>query len=70
MPRVTVGPRTGGGWQVDDGERRFDTEAEAEQFARLDLERLGGGELVIKRRDGRIREQNTIGRADPRGSKG
>jgi hypothetical protein len=32
--------------------------------------RSGGGELVIKGRDGKVRDQSTIGRKDPRKSKG
>jgi hypothetical protein len=32
--------------------------------------RSGGGELVIKGRDGKVRDQRTIGRKDPRKSKG
>ena len=70
MPRVTVGPRTGGGWEVTGDARRFDTQVEAERAARQHLSTNGGGELVVKGRDGRIRMQNTIGRPDPRKSKG
>jgi hypothetical protein len=32
--------------------------------------RSGGGELVIKGRDGKVREESTIGRKDPPKSKG
>ena len=70
MPRVTVGPKAGGGWQVSGGIGIFETQRDAMAAARRELETSGGGELVVKGRDGRIRLQNTIGRADPRRSKG
>jgi hypothetical protein len=70
VPRVTVGPKAGGGWQVTGSDQDFRTQAEAEKAARQQLTTSGGGELVVKGRDGRVRMQNTIGRADPRGSKG
>jgi hypothetical protein len=70
MPRVTVGPKTGGGWQVSGNDQTFRTQAEAEKAARRELTSTGGGELVVKGRDGRSRMQNTIGRPDPRRSKG
>ena len=69
MPRVTVGPKTGDGWQVTGEQQTFKTQREAEQATRRQLGN-GGGELVVKGRDGRIRVQNTIGRPDPRRSKG
>jgi hypothetical protein len=70
MPRVTVGPKTGGGWQVAGEDRAYKTQSEAEQAARRQLSTSGGGELVVKGRDGRVRMQNRIGRPDPRRSKG
>ena len=70
MANVTVGPKTGGGWQVTGESRDFKTQAEAVKAARRQLEGSGGGELVVKGRDGGIRMQNTIGRKDPRTSKG
>jgi hypothetical protein len=70
MPRVTVGPKTGGGWQVTGEDQTFQTQAEAEQAARRQLTSTDGGELVVKGRDGRVRMQNTIGRPDPRRSRG
>ena len=70
MARVTVGPKTGGGWQVTGITESFRTQAAAENAARDQLRTSGGGELVVKGRDGRIRLQNTIGRSDPRSSKG
>lgn len=69
MPRVTVGPKTGGGWQVSGDPQTYKTQREGELAARKQLAN-GGGELVVKGRDGRIRMQNTIGRPDPRRSKG
>jgi hypothetical protein len=38
--------------------------------ARRELATSGGGELVVKGRDERIRLQNTTGRPDPRRSTG
>ena len=70
MSRVTVGPKSGGGWQVSGEDQTYKTQREGEQAARKQLANSGGGELVVKRRDGRIGMQNTIGRPDPRGSKG
>jgi hypothetical protein len=51
-----------------DDDQTFRTQREAEQAARRQLAD-GGGELVVKGRDGRVRLQNTIGRPDPRRSK-
>ena len=70
MPRVTVGPKAGGGWQVTGKDQTYGTQSEAEDAARRQLTTSGGGELVVKGRDGRVRSQNTIGQADPRRSKG
>jgi hypothetical protein len=70
MANATVGPRSGGGWQVSGEGGSFKTQAEAIAAARRRLLGSGGGELVVKGRDGRVRMQNTIGRRDPRGSKG
>ncbi|MFL5687153.1 MAG: DUF2188 domain-containing protein [Chloroflexota bacterium] len=70
MARVTVGPKTGGGWQVSGDSQSYKTQAEGQQAARKQLATSGGGELIVKGRDGRIRMQNTIGRADPRRSRG
>lgn len=38
--------------------------------ARRELVQTGGGELAIKGRDGKVRDQNTIGRRDPEKSNG
>ena len=70
MPRVTVGPKAGGGWRVTGEAGAYRTQAEAVSAARRQLIGTGGGELTIKGRDGRVREQNTIGRPDPRRTKG
>jgi hypothetical protein len=70
MARVTVGPKTAGGWEVTGDDQTFRTQADAEQAARRQLASTGGGELVVKGRNGRIRMQNTIGRPDPPSSKG
>ena len=70
VPRVTVGPKTGGGWQVSGQSQDYTTQEEAVQAARNELINAGGGELVVKGSDGRIRQQDTIGRPDPRESKG
>jgi hypothetical protein len=70
--RRTVTPKAEGGWMVDGGPggQTHRTQAAAEKAARADLVRSGGGELVIKGRDGKVRDQSTIGRKDPRNSKG
>ena len=70
--RRTVGPKSGGGWQVIGGNAgaQFRTQAEAERAARQELLSSGGSELVVKGRDGKVRSQNTIGRRDPRRTKG
>jgi hypothetical protein len=70
MPRVTVGPKTAGGWQVTGDDQTFRTQAEAEQAARRKLASTGGGELVVNGHAGWVRLQNTIRRPDPRRSRG
>ena len=72
MPRITIGPKKGGGWEATGARRsqEFRTQAEAETAARAELLATGGGELAVKGRSGRVRSQNTVGRKDPRGSKG
>ena len=70
VPRVTVGPKSGGGWEVSGQSQDYPTQEEAVQAARNELINAGGGELVVKGTDGRIRQQDTIGRPDPRSSKG
>jgi hypothetical protein len=70
MANVTVGPRSGGGSQVSGESGSYKTQTEAIAAARRRLLGSGGGELVVKGRNGQIRMQNTIGRPDPRKSKG
>jgi hypothetical protein len=70
MARVTVGPMSGGGWQVSGGIGIFKTQRDAVAAARRELETSEGGELVVKNRDGKVRQQDTIGRPDPHKSKG
>jgi hypothetical protein len=70
MARVTVGPKSGGGWQVTGDDQTYRTQANAERAARRQFRTSGGGELVLKGRVGRVRLQNTIGPPDSRRSKG
>jgi hypothetical protein len=70
MARVTVGPMPGGGWQASGGIGMVTTRRDAIAAARRELETSGGAELVVKIRDGKVRQQDTIGRPDPRMSKG
>lgn len=46
------------------------TQAEAIALAREELARLGGGELEIRGRDGRVREARTLGAKENRRSPG
>ena len=69
----TVTPKAnGGGWTVQGGSdtRTYQTQEQARNAARSELEASGGGELLVKGEDGTIRTKDTIGRADPRKSKG
>jgi hypothetical protein len=68
----TIQPKSGGGWQVTGGDAAFDvpTQEQGVERAKQDLLRSGGGELLIKGLDGKVREKNTIGRPDPRKSRG
>jgi hypothetical protein len=70
VPNPTVGPKSGGGWLVAGRSDTFKTQTDAIRAARAELTRSGGGELVIKGRNGKVREQSTIGRSDPRSSNG
>jgi len=64
------------GWSVDrPGAQRASsvhpTQQEAIDAARQNLKKSGGGELVVKGRNGRIRDQDTVSPGnDPRSSKG
>ena len=64
--RRTVTPKAGGGWTVGGGSRskEYRTQAEAEHAARSELLAKGGGELVVKGKDGKVRDQTTVGKAD------
>jgi len=68
----TVQPKSGGGWQVTGGDAAYDvpTQEQGMERAKQDLQRSGGGELFVKGLDGKVREKNTIGRPDPRKSRG
>jgi hypothetical protein len=48
MARVTVGPKSGGGWQVTGDNSAFKTQRDAVGAARRQLQGSGGGELVTK----------------------
>ncbi len=64
--RRTVSPKAGGGWTVAGGRRspEYRTQAEAEHAARSELIDTGGGELVVKGKDGKVRDKTTVGKAD------
>jgi Uncharacterized protein conserved in bacteria (DUF2188) len=68
----TVGPAKGGGWHVTGGPKdsKAPTQQKGIDKARDELNKTGGGELLIKGRDGKVRDQNTIGRPDPEKTKG
>ena len=68
----TIQPKSGGGWQVVGGDAAFDVpnQDQGVERAKQDLLRSGGGELLIKGLDGKVREKNTIRRPDPRKSRG
>lgn len=68
----TIQPKSGGGWQVIGGDAAYDLQSQeqAEMRAKQDLLRSGGGELLIKGLDGKVRDKNTIGRPGPRKSRG
>ena len=65
-PRRTVTPKAGGGWTVGGGGRskEYRTQAEAEHAARSELVAKGGGELVVKAKDGKVRDKTTVGKSD------
>jgi hypothetical protein len=58
------------GWEMSGSSDRYPTQQAAIIAARRDLLTNGGGELVVKGRDGRVRMQSTLGRPDLRRSKG
>jgi hypothetical protein len=60
-----VVPNPEGGWDVTAGDAsrassHQDTQAEAIDRARTIVQNLGGGEVVIHGRDGRIRDSDTV----------
>ena len=61
-----------GGWQITGGVKPAEVKSQQARIdrARRELNQTGGGELLIKGRDGQVRDQNTIGKPDPRKSKG
>jgi len=64
-----VTPHPDGGWQVTrpDGSRalaRTDTQSDAIDAGRAFLDNDGGGELVIHRPNGQIRDSDTVGPAN------
>lgn len=71
-----VVPNPDGGWDIKkaDAERssgHFDRQADAAERAKEIVGNLGGGELSIHGKDGKIREKNTVPPGnDPRRSKG
>jgi hypothetical protein len=69
VSRRTVTPAGDQGWTID-GQGSYRTQEEAIADARQQLLSTGGGELVIKGTDGRIRQQDTVGRPDPTASRG
>lgn len=63
--RRMVGPHPGGGWQVkapqsDRASSRHETQSDAIDRAREILGNLGGGELTIQGRGGKIRDSDTV----------
>ena len=69
-----VGPRKDrSGWQnvnPDGGTTYHNTQENAAEQARKELRASGGGELIIQGEDGRIRAKDTVGRPDPRDTRG
>ena len=70
-----VQPRPDDKWEVVKPAARrasavTDTQKAAHQRAREIVKKAGGGEVVIKNERGVIRNKDTIGKRDPRSSKG
>ena len=64
--RRHVTPHPSGGWQVvatgaERASARSVTQREAEIVARRIVSNLGGGEVTIRGRNGRIRKSDTVG---------
>lgn len=72
----TVSKRADGQWENkrNDSDRAtslHSTQREAQNAARDNLKNQGGGELIIKGEDGRIRDKDTVAPGnDPRSTKG
>ncbi len=67
--RRFVGPHPDGGWQVrapaaDRASSRHPTQEEAEERAKEIVRKLGGGEVTIQDRRGRIRDSDTVAPAN------
>lgn len=63
--RRFVGPHPDGGWQIkapgaDRASSRHETQREAEERAKEIVTNLGGGEVTIQDRHGRIRDSDTV----------
>jgi hypothetical protein len=75
MANYDVVPRPDGRWSsrragASRASRVHDNQAEAQRAANGFALRSGGGGVRIHGTDGKIREANTIGKADPRRTKG
>ncbi len=75
MSNFWVVENAGGGWNVkregvDDPVSHHDTQAAAIQAAHPLIIGSGGGELVVQDRHGKIRQKDTLGKADPYPPKG
>lgn len=74
--RRDISPNPNGGWDVKKpgasrASAHADTQAAGQARARQILENLGGGEMVTKGRDGKIRAKDTIAPGnDPHPPKG
>jgi Uncharacterized protein conserved in bacteria (DUF2188) len=74
--RRIIKPNPSGGWDVaarnaNRASAHCNTQAEAIDRGREILGNLGGGELEVRGRDGRVRAQDTVPHGnDPRSSKG
>lgn len=73
--KKVVGPDSKGGWQLGTPGKRPSQRSETQKplidKGRQQLKRQGGGELIVKGRDGKVRAQDTVPKGnDPRRSKG
>ena len=70
MSNFWVAENAGGGWNVkqehvEDPVSHHDTQADAIKAAHPLIINSGGGELFVQDRHGKIRQKDTIGKADP-----